>query len=154
MLIGFLQGETPAPHVIGGVWRVPDPPQDPGEPAERRTRLLTLHSGHVIRLDDTGGGEKIEVIDQGGRRRVVIDSASRRIRVEAGEGDVEISAPKGTITLSGKGIEIDTDSGITVNATHDGDLGAVTSVRAAADATLSVRAAHSLTIRGSTVEIS
>ena len=130
VIVGFLQGDMRAPYVLGGVWSTPDPPPaDDGHPTDNNWRFITSRSGHVIRFDDTKGAERIEVIDKDGRRRVVLDSANKKITVAADEGDVDVSAPAGTIRLSGRSIEL-----------H-------------ATTTLSLTADQGLTIRGLTVDI-
>jgi uncharacterized protein involved in type VI secretion and phage assembly len=130
VLVGFVQGDMRAPYVLGGVWNKQDtPPPDDGKPADNNWRSITSRSGHVIKFDDTSGGERIEVVDKDGKRRVVIDSAQRKITVEAEEGDVDVKAPNGAIRLSGKSIEV-----------H-------------ATTTLSLVADQGLTIRGQRVDI-
>jgi len=130
VLVGFLQGDMRAPYVLGGVWSKPDPPPpDDGKQAENNWRLITSRSGHVLRFDDTKGTERIEIIDSGGKRRVVLDTAGRKVTVTAEEGDVDVSAPNGSITLSGNSISLHATS------------------------TLSITADQALTIRGATVDI-
>lgn len=105
VLVGFLQGDMRAPYVLGGVWSKPEPPPpDDGKQTENNWRSITSRSGHVLRFDDTGGNERIEVIDSAGQRRVVLDK--RKITVAADTGDVEVSAPAGSITLSAKDIRL------------------------------------------------
>ncbi|GAA4547908.1 phage baseplate assembly protein V [Amycolatopsis samaneae] len=118
VLVGFLQGDMRAPYVLGGVWNKPEPPPpDDGDQAKNNWRSITSRSGHVLRFDDTGGAEKIEIIDSAGQRRVVLDK--RKITVSADTGDVEVSAPSGSITLSAKDITVHATGSLALN----GDTG-------------------------------
>jgi uncharacterized protein involved in type VI secretion and phage assembly len=104
VLVGFLQGDMRAPYVLGGVWNKPEPPPDDANQAENNLRSITSRSGHVLRFDDTRGSERIEIVDSGGQRRVVLDK--HKITVSADTGDVEVSAPAGSVTLSAKDITL------------------------------------------------
>jgi uncharacterized protein involved in type VI secretion and phage assembly len=154
VLVGFLQGDSRAPYVLGGVWNAPDPPPpDDGKPAENNWRFITSRSGHVIRFDDTPGKEKIEVIDKGKKCSVTIDSTSDQITIKAGSGGIKLSAPDGAITLSGKTVELDASTSLKAEAGQGVDLTAGTSLKAEAGTTLSTTAGQKVTIRGLTVDI-
>jgi uncharacterized protein involved in type VI secretion and phage assembly len=121
VLVAFEMGDPRRPYVLGAFWSKPSPPPDLGNPAkENNWRVIRSRSGHVIRLDDTSGSERIEIIDAKGRLKLVVDTAANEIaltadggtvRVEAStvkvsaSSDAEISA-KGKLTLKGQMVEI------------------------------------------------
>ena len=53
--------------------------------------MVRSRSGHVIRLDDTEGAEKIEIVDKTGKNSITIDSASNKVTVTSA-GDLEVKA--------------------------------------------------------------
>ena len=60
----------------------------------------------MVRLDDTDGGEKIEIIDAKGKESIVLDTAKNTITLSA-DKDVIIESKNGALKLSGKnGVEI------------------------------------------------
>ena len=121
VLVAFEMGDPRRPYVLGAFWSKPNPPPDLGDPAkENNLRVIRSRSGHVVRLDDTSGSERIEVIDAKERLKIVLDSAANEIaitsdggtvRVEASTvkvaatGNAEVSA-SGTLTLKGSRVEI------------------------------------------------
>ncbi|MBB5157041.1 phage baseplate assembly protein V [Saccharopolyspora phatthalungensis] len=154
VLVGFLQGDSRAPYVLGSVWNAADPPPaDDGKATENNWRFITSRCGHVIRFDDTPGKEKVEVIDKDKRCSVTIDSTRKQITIKAGSGGITLSAPEGTITLSGKTIELDATTTLKAKAGQSLGLTAGTSLEAEANTTLSATAVREVTIRGRTVDI-
>jgi uncharacterized protein involved in type VI secretion and phage assembly len=129
VLIGFEHGDPTRPYVLGGLWSQADkPPEDDGKPTENNWRFFKSRSGHVFKLDDTDGKERIEIVDKDGSRKVVIDSSGSKIQIDCGSGDVEITA-SGTVKVEGQ----------TVNVHAKGDM--------------TLEAAGTMTIKGSTVNI-
>jgi uncharacterized protein involved in type VI secretion and phage assembly len=124
VIVGFLQGDMRAPYVLGGVWNKPDPPPaDDGNQVANNWRFITSRSGHVLRFDDTPGAERIDLIDKDGKLHVTLDSANHKITVKADQGDVEVDAPQGSVSVTGKTISlhatttlsITADAGLTIN---------------------------------------
>lgn len=124
VLVGFLQGDMRAPYVLGGIWNAPEPPPaDDGNPTQNNWRYFKSRSGHILRFDDTDRAERIEVIaapgKTGGRTlSVVLDTAKQKIVIRAGGGDVEVSAPKGAITLTGKSITLEATGEVTIKGSR------------------------------------
>jgi uncharacterized protein (DUF2345 family) len=98
--------------------------------------MIKSRSGHVIRLSDENGKEKIEIIDKSGKNHVSIDTATNTITIAA-EKDVTISAPNGVIKLTAQKVEIASSADTKIEA------GAGINVKASAD----------LTIKGAMVNI-
>jgi uncharacterized protein involved in type VI secretion and phage assembly len=129
VLIAFERGDPRHPYILGALWSKEDPPPaDDGRPEDNNWRFLTSRSGHVLRFDDTDGGEKIELIDKDGSRRLVIDTANGKVRIECDQGDVEITAQM-KVKIEAQTVE----------------------VKASGD--LKLEAGGQLTIKGSTVNI-
>src|SRR4051812_5573912 len=61
VLVAFERGAVNRPFARGGFWRAAQPPPQ-GEDPGNAVRLVKSRSGHVIRLDDTDGAERIEVV--------------------------------------------------------------------------------------------
>lgn len=138
VLVGFQHGRPDLPFVLGSLWNGKDkPPEDNGDGKNDR-RSLTSRSGHVIRLTDTSGEEKVEIIDKGGANSLVIDTAKNTVTISA-DTDVVIRAAKGKLTLSGEqGVEI---------AAKSGDVKITAGVNA------NVEAKAQLVLKGATVDI-
>jgi uncharacterized protein involved in type VI secretion and phage assembly len=124
VLVAFANGDVNQPYVLGGVWNGKDkPPQTKVDIREWKSV-----SGHVVRLIDTQGSEKIEVIDKGGNAKISIDSATTDVTVET-KGNVKVISKTAAITIDAK-----TDA--TVNALN-----------------VTVQAKAKLSLSGATVEI-
>ena len=113
VLVGFEHGDFNRPYVLGALWNGVDTPPIPASEAVAAgvvKRIIKTRAGHIIRLDDTAGKEKIEIIDKTGKNSVIIDSAANKIEIKAAQ-QVSISAMKveieGTQGVSIKGAEIE-----------------------------------------------
>ena len=105
VLVAFEAGDVRRPYVLGGLWNGRDKPPETNADGKNNLRLIKSRSGHLIRLDDTAGAEKIEIVDRGGKNSITIDTAGNTITI-ASDADVKIEAPRGTITLSAQKIEL------------------------------------------------
>jgi uncharacterized protein involved in type VI secretion and phage assembly len=135
VLVAFEHGDASAPYVIGSLWNGKDPPPETNDGNNNR-RIIKSRSGHVIRLDDTKGGEKIEIIDKDGKNSIVISTADNTIAISA-DANITIMASGGTLKLSGASIELTAQAGVTVEAGGSMDL----------------KADGQMRIRGATVDI-
>jgi phage baseplate assembly protein V len=117
VLIAFEHNDPRRPYVLGGLWsRTDSPPQSDGDQARNNWRFIRSRSGHVIKLDDTSGGEKIELIDKDGRHTIAIDSAADSIRVVSDSGDVHVTATAGKVTVSATTVEMSATGDMTLSA--------------------------------------
>jgi uncharacterized protein involved in type VI secretion and phage assembly len=105
VLVAFEHGDRRSPFVVGALWGENEEPPERNEDGRNNKRTIRSRSGHLIRLDDTEGAEKVEVVDSTGGASVVLDSAARTITVEA-QGDLTIRSKGGTLRLEGLRIEI------------------------------------------------
>lgn len=136
VLVMFAHGDVRFPYIIGSLWNGKDKAPAGNEDGENNVRLIKSRSGHVIKLDDTKGKERIELIDAMGRNRIAIDTATRCITIEA-DRDIVLAAPNGAITLAANTIAISASTGSELLA---GD-------------TMTVQAGEQLDVIGKTVNI-
>ena len=85
--------------------------------------------------------EKIEIIDSSGNNSIVINTADNTITIAA-DADIAIQSQSGTLQLSGNGIELTSQAGVTIKASQNMDV--------QASAQLNLKGAWSISI--STVE--
>ncbi len=105
VLVAFEHGDPRFPYVLGALWNGKDAPPADNADGKNDVRMLRSRSGHVIRLVDTDGAERIEITDRTGDNTVTIDSASNAITI--GATDVTIKAANGKLRLEGASIEIE-----------------------------------------------
>jgi len=105
VLVAFEHGDPRFPYVLGALWNGKDTPPFTNDDGKNNIRVIKSRSGHVIRLTDEDGSEKIEIIDMSEKNSLVFDTANNAITITS-EKDITLSATKGTIKLDAKNIEI------------------------------------------------
>jgi len=136
VLVAFEFGDIRKPLVLGGLWNGVDTPPIDNAGGENNIRLIHSRSGHMIRLDDTDGSEKIEIIGKGEEDKIVIDTAEHAITISVA-GDITLSAPDGKITLECNELELNASS----------------SAKLVSDQSADVEAGATLNVKGQTVNI-
>ncbi len=136
VLVAFEHGNPDMPYVLGGLWNGQDKPPASNSNGENNVRTIKSRSGSEIRLTDTEGDAKIEIIDSSGHNTIVIRTQDNSITITS-DGDVTISADKGKLKLSAQSVEIS----------------ATTTVKAEANEGMDLKASGQLTIKGSAVNI-
>ena len=130
VLVAFENGDPRRAYVLGALWsKVDTPPGRDGNDPQNNWRFIKSRSGHVVKLDDTQGQEKIEIVDKKGEIKVILDTANSKLEIICSKGDMDISAPSGTLKIDARSIEI------------------------SAQAEMKVKAGGTLTIEGATVNI-
>jgi uncharacterized protein involved in type VI secretion and phage assembly len=116
VLVAFEHGDMRRPFVIGALWNGVDvlPPEFVND-GRNNLRLIRSRSGHLIKLDDTEGGERIEVIDKTGKNTIVIDSQANTITITAGQ-DLRLEAPQGKLSLNAQELELKSGTTVMVEA--------------------------------------
>lgn len=124
VLVLFEHGDMRRPYIIGALWNGKDnPPEDGGANADNHVRLIKSRSGHIIKLDDTPDGEKIEITDQKGANTLIIDSAADTVTIAA-DKDIQLQAPNGKIILEGGDVEINSSGTVKIEAASNADVNA------------------------------
>ena len=122
VLVAFAHGRVELPYVLGALWNGKDKPPESNDDGKNAHRTLKSRSGHVIRLDDADGKEKIEIVDAKGKESIVLDTANNTITLAADQ-DVVIEAKNGKLKLSAKnGVEIASQAGAKIEASQDLDM--------------------------------
>ena len=119
VLVAFEHGDVRCPYIVGGMWNGKDAPPSNNSDGKNNIRVIHSRSGHLIRLDDTDGAEKIEVIDKTGSNSVTIESASNNITITC-TGTLKLQADQGIEITSQAGVKI------TANTTLDMEASAET----------------------------
>jgi len=122
VLIAFDHGSLDFPYVLGALWNGKDKPPESNSDGKNNHRTIKSRSGHIIRMDDTDGSEKLEIIDKTGKNKIVIDSSQNSVTIEAG-GDIKLTA-KGKLTLSGNGVELQSQANGSFKASGNLDVNA------------------------------
>jgi uncharacterized protein involved in type VI secretion and phage assembly len=115
VLVAFEHGDLRYPYIVGALWNGKDTPPVPNTEGQHHRRLIKSRSGMTLLLDDTAGSEKIEIADNNGHHRLVIDMANKKIILSA-QGNINITAPEGTITISAKTLTLDSTEAMEVQA--------------------------------------
>jgi uncharacterized protein involved in type VI secretion and phage assembly len=121
VLVAFEQGDPRFPYILGMLWNGKDLPPDKNESKKNDVRLIRSRSGHEIRLNDTKGQEKFEIIDKSGKNKLTFDTTDNTITITS-EKDITLSAPKGTIKLSAQTLALESTQQTTVQADTGLDL--------------------------------
>jgi uncharacterized protein involved in type VI secretion and phage assembly len=117
VLIGWEHNDPRRGYVLGAVWSSTDkPPADDGNADENNWRFIRSRSGHVIKLDDTSGAERIEIVDKDGKRQIVIDSAGDTLQITCSSGSIEIDAQAGDLKLSGQNVTVEASGSLELKA--------------------------------------
>jgi phage protein D/phage baseplate assembly protein gpV len=115
VLVAFEHGRPESLFVVGALWNGRDAQPDANTNGKNDLRFIKSRSGHLIRLDDSDGNERIEIVDSKGKNRVTLDTATGNVTVESGK-DLVLRAPEGAIRLEAKSIETSSTSGTAVAA--------------------------------------
>jgi uncharacterized protein involved in type VI secretion and phage assembly len=117
VLVAFEQGDARRPYVLGGLWNTAAaPPPDDGKQKENNWRYIKSRSGHLLRFDDTDGAERIEIIDKGGKHRLIIDTAGDQIEIICDKGNISVTAAKGDVKVKASQVTIESTGDMTLKA--------------------------------------
>jgi uncharacterized protein involved in type VI secretion and phage assembly len=121
VLVAFEYGDINIPYVIGSLWNGKDSPPLVNDDGKNNFRIIKSRSGHVIRLDDTDGQEKIEIVDKSENNKIVIDTKEKKISIKS-DKDIEISAPSGKVKIEATDIEVKSSASTKIEASSTMDL--------------------------------
>ena len=120
VLVAFEHGVVDFPFVVGSLWNGKDKPPEENSGGANNLRTIKSRSGHIIRLDDTDGSEKIEIIDKSESNSIVIDTSSNAITIMAA-GDITFESSDGNVIIKGQSVEIEA-TGSDVKATASANM--------------------------------
>ncbi len=121
VLVAFEYGDINIPYVIGSLWNGKDSPPLSNDDGKNNFRIIKSRSGHVIRLDDTDGQEKIEIVDKSENNKIIIDTKEKKISIKS-DKDIEISAPNGKVKIEAMDIEAKSSASTKIEASSTMDL--------------------------------
>ena len=143
VLVAFEYGDINSPFVVGSLWNGKEKPPLANDDGKNNFRIIKSRSGHIIRLDDSDGKEKIEIVDKSEKNQIIIDTASNMISIQS-EQDIKISA-KGKVSIEANDIEMKSNASTKVEASSSMEL--------KANGSIDVKASGTTTIKGATVNI-
>jgi uncharacterized protein involved in type VI secretion and phage assembly len=115
VFVAFEQGEPRRPYILGSLWSQEDPPpKDDGNQKKNNWRFIRSRSGHLLKFDDTDGAERIEIIDKTGQHSVTIDASGKKISIVCGDGNIEINAPAGKLSVDAKEISLNASQSMSI----------------------------------------
>jgi uncharacterized protein involved in type VI secretion and phage assembly len=136
VLVAFEHGDVRFPYVVGALWNGKEAPPETNDDGKNNLRVIKSRSGHLIRLNDEDGKEKIEIIDKTEKNSIVFDTAKNTITITT-DKDIALSASQGTIKLDARKIEIKSSADTKIEA----------------GAGMDVKASATMNVKGATVNI-
>ena len=136
VLVAFEHGDVRFPYVLGALWNGKEAPPAKNEDGKNNIRVIKSRSGHVIRLNDEDGKEKIEIVDKSEKNSIVFDTSENTITITV-DKDITLSAPQGAIKLDAQKIEIKSSADTKIEA----------------GAGMDAKASSTMNIKGATVNI-
>lgn len=136
VLVAFEYGDISRPYVLGALWNGVDTPPADNADGENNIRVIKSRSGHIIRLNDKDGEEKIEIIDKSEKNLVTIDTKEKTITISSDQ-DITLLAPNGKVLIDAKEVEL--------KSAADAKIGA--------GGKLDVEASGDLTAKGATINL-
>lgn len=121
VLVGFQHGDINMPYILGSLWNGVDKPPEDNSDGKNNIRMIKSRSGHVIKLDDTQGEEKIEIVDNTKKNIIIIDGKTNKISFKS-ESDIEISAPNGKVSINALDFEVKSSASTKIEASSGMDL--------------------------------
>ena len=137
VLVGFVDGSTDDPVVLGSLWSGAfAPPYTPG--SDNAVRTLKTASGHELRLTEgsdggilltTAGGHEVALSDQDSKITLKASGAGNRIEIsddgivlDASQGDISLKAAGGTVDLKALKLTGKADSTASLEASTTFDI--------------------------------
>lgn len=123
VVVGFVQGDSRMPIVLGGLWNGTSRSPETLQPGNYR-KVVRSRNGNRIVLDDTPGREKVIIETPGGARITLSDAP--------GDPPVTVEDRFGNTTiLAGGGVTVRTGSKLTIEASQIEVTAALVQVNAA-----------------------
>jgi uncharacterized protein involved in type VI secretion and phage assembly len=128
VLVAFEHGDVRFPYVLGAMWNGQDKPPANNSDGKNNIRVMHSRSGHLIRLDDSDGSEKIEIIDKTGNNSLTIESSNNNITLTC-TGKIKLQATQGIEITSDADVKIQANTSMNLEASGETVLkGAVVNI--------------------------
>lgn len=151
VLIAFERGDLRFPYILGALWNGKDETPEKNEDGGNHIRSIVSRSGHIIRLNDKDGSEKIEIIDKTKKNSIIFDTANNTIQITS-DKDIKLSAPQGSIELDAKTISIKSSAETKIEAQNlETKSSANTKIEASVGMDINANAAMNL--KGATINL-
>lgn len=144
VLIVFEHGDMRFPYVIGALWNGKDAPPANNDDGKNNLRVIKSRSGHIIRLNDEEGKEKIEIIDKSEKNSLVFDTSTDTITITSNK-DIFLKASQGTIKLEAQKIEIKSSTDTKIEASAGMEI--------KASATMDIQTSATMNVKGATINL-
>lgn len=153
VLVGFLDGDSASPIVLGALYNGTQQPPMTVDPATNAVRAFVSPDGHAMRLED-GAASAVTLVSGEGHSVVIDDKASAVILTHKDSGNairlsangIELTVTQGDITLTSSAGTISLDA-LKLEATASGPS------KIASSATFDLTAAGSLGLKGALITI-
>ena len=152
VLVVFEHGNINMPYVIGSLWDGKDVPPETNSDGKNNIRMIKSRSGHVIRIDDTDGNEKIEIVDKTEKNMITIDAKDNKISIMS-DKDIEMSAPNGNITINAMDIDIKSSAATKIEAAEGIEIKSSTTAKIEAAADMDMKASGNMNVKGATINL-
>ena len=128
VLVAFEHGDVRFPYVLGSMWNGQDKPPSNNSDGQNNIRMIQSRSGHVIRLDDTDGNEKIEIIDKTGQNSLTFESQNNNVTLTC-KGKLKLSAMQGIEITSQMDVKVQAQTTLNLEASAEAVLkGAIVNI--------------------------
>jgi uncharacterized protein involved in type VI secretion and phage assembly len=151
VLVAFERGDLRFPYILGALWNGKDAPPEKNEDGGNHVRSIVSRSGHVIRLNDKDGNEKIEIIDKSQKNSIVFDTANNTIKITTNK-DIKLSAPQGAIELDAQTISIKSSADTKIEA-QNLEIKSSASTKIEASAGMDINANAAMNLKGATINL-
>lgn len=121
VLLAFEHGDMRFPYIVGSLWNGKDKPPASNQDGKNNIRVIKSRSGHVIKLVDEDGAEKIEIIDKSEANSIILDTSNNTISICA-DKDITFSATQGTIKFEAQKVEINSSADTKVESGSSMDI--------------------------------
>jgi uncharacterized protein involved in type VI secretion and phage assembly len=121
VLVAFEHGDVRFPYIVGALWNGQDKSPANNSDGKNNIRVVHSRSGHLIRLDDTDGNEKIEIIDKTGNNSLTFESSSNNITMTC-NGKLKLQANQGIEIVSQMDVKVQAQTTMDLEATGEANL--------------------------------
>jgi uncharacterized protein involved in type VI secretion and phage assembly len=172
VLVAFEDGDIHYPYVVGSLYNGQRPPNESNGDGDNDIRQiksrgehvlefddddseplvkLETSAGHVIKLEDKSGSEKVTIEDKSGSNSVTMDTANNEVSIEAAQ-TLSLSAP--TIELSADSeVNISSNAKVNMEGNAEVNVSSKGNLNVESNGMMGVKSTAILTLEGSLIQI-